>query len=71
MRHNIFDSIPSKIVSGKDNIFANFLQNAGLYRKIVADYREKSVCNTGILCVRNGYIEKNGFSNVCFFTGKR
>ncbi|MCI5510137.1 MAG: hypothetical protein MR436_06805 [Eubacterium sp.] len=31
MRHNIFDSIPSNIVSGKDNVFANFLQTAGLY----------------------------------------
>ena len=31
MRHNIFDSIPSNIVSGKDNVFANFLQSAGLY----------------------------------------
>ena len=40
-------------------------------RKIIADYREESVCNTGILCGKNGYIEKNGFSNVCFFTGKR
>ena len=40
-------------------------------RKPVADYREKSICNTGILCGKNGYIEKNGFSNVRFFTGKR
>ncbi len=31
MRHNIFDSIPSNIVAGKDNVFANFLQTAGLY----------------------------------------
>ena len=31
MRHNIFDSIPSDIVSSKDNVFANFLQTAGLY----------------------------------------
>ena len=31
MRHNIFDSIPSNIVSGKENVFANFLQTAGLY----------------------------------------
>ena len=31
MRHNIFDSIPSNIVSGKDNVFTNFLQSAGLY----------------------------------------
>ena len=23
VRHNIFDSIPSDIVSGKDNVFAN------------------------------------------------
>ena len=23
MRHNIFDSIPSNIVSGKDNVFAS------------------------------------------------
>ncbi len=30
-------------------------------RKTVADYREESVCNTGILCGRNGYIKKNGF----------
>ena len=30
MRHNIFDSIPSDIVSSKDNVFANFLQTAGL-----------------------------------------
>ena len=39
MRHNIFDSIPSNIVSGKDNVFANFLQTAGLYkfRKIDED----------------------------------
>ncbi len=31
VRHNIFDSIPSNIVSDKDNIFADFLQTAGLY----------------------------------------
>ena len=31
MRHNIFDSIPSNIVSGKENVFENFLQTAGLY----------------------------------------
>ena len=31
MRHNIFDSMPSNVVSGKDNVFANFLQTAGLY----------------------------------------
>lgn len=31
MKHNIFDSIPSNIVSGKDNVFTNFLQTAGLY----------------------------------------
>ena len=39
MRHNIFDSIPSNIVSSKDNVFANFLQTAGLYkfRKIDED----------------------------------
>jgi hypothetical protein len=39
VRHNIFDSIPSNIVSGKDNVFANFLQTAGLYkfRKIDED----------------------------------
>ena len=30
-RRNIFDSIPSNIVSDKDNIFADFLQTAGLY----------------------------------------
>ena len=34
MRHNIFDSIPSNIVSGKDNVFANFLQTTGLYDSI-------------------------------------
>lgn len=31
MQHNIFDSIPSNIVDGKDNVFAQFLQTAGLY----------------------------------------
>ena len=31
MRHNIFDSIPSDIVSDKANVFADFLQTAGLY----------------------------------------
>lgn len=34
MIHNIFDSIPSSIVSGKDNVFANFLQTTGLYDSI-------------------------------------
>lgn len=34
MIHNIFDSIPSNIVSGKDNVFANFLQTTGLYDSI-------------------------------------
>ena len=34
MRHNIFDSIPFNIVSGKDNVFANFLQTTGLYDSI-------------------------------------
>ena len=37
MRHNIFDSIPSDIVSGKDNVFANFLQTAGLYESTKID----------------------------------
>ena len=37
MRHNIFDSIPSNIVSGKDNVFANFLQTAGLYESMKID----------------------------------
>ena len=31
MRHNIFDSIPSNIVSDKANVFSDFLQTAGLY----------------------------------------
>lgn len=31
MRHNVFDSISSNIVSDKDNVFADFLQKAGLY----------------------------------------
>ena len=31
MRHNIFNSIPSKTISGKDNMIAKFLQTAGLY----------------------------------------
>ena len=34
MRHNVFDSIPSDTVSGKDNVFANFLQIAGLYESM-------------------------------------
>lgn len=34
MKHNIFDLIPSNIVSGKDNVFANFLQSAGLYNSM-------------------------------------
>lgn len=37
MRHNIFDSMPSNIVSGKDNVFANFLQTAGLYEFMKID----------------------------------
>lgn len=37
MRHNIFDSIPSDIVSGKDSVFANFLQTAGLYEFMKID----------------------------------
>ena len=37
MRHNIFDSIPSNIVPGKDNVFANFLQTAGLYKSMKID----------------------------------
>ena len=37
MRHNFFDSIPSDIVSGKDNIFANFLQTVGLYESMKID----------------------------------
>lgn len=37
MRHNIFDSIPSDIVSSKDNVFANFLQTAGLYEPMKID----------------------------------
>ena len=31
MRHNVFDSMPSKIVYDKANVFADFLQTAGLY----------------------------------------
>ena len=37
MRHNIFDSIPSNIVSGKDNVFAIFLQTAVLYKSMKID----------------------------------
>lgn len=39
--------------------------------KLLQIIGEESVCNTGILCGKNGYIEKNGFSNVRFFAGKR
>ena len=39
--------------------------------KIVADYREESVLQHRHIMRKNGYIEKNGFSNVRFFTGKR
>ena len=28
---NVFDSIPYNTVSGEDNVFAHFLQTAGLY----------------------------------------
>lgn len=31
MRDNVFDSIPYNTVSGEDNVFAHFLQTAGLY----------------------------------------
>lgn len=34
MKHNVFDSIPSNIVSDKENEFVNFLQTAGLYDSI-------------------------------------
>lgn len=34
MIHNVFDSIPSNVVPGKDNVFANCLQTAGLYDSI-------------------------------------
>ena len=37
MRYNVFDSMPSNIISGKDNIFANFLQTAGLYESMKID----------------------------------
>ena len=37
MRHNIFDSMPSDIVSGKDNVFEIFLQPAGLYASMKID----------------------------------
>lgn len=34
MKHNIFDSIPSNAISGENNVFAKFLQTAGLYHSI-------------------------------------
>ncbi len=34
MKHNIFDSIPSNAISGENNVFAKFLQTAGLYNSI-------------------------------------
>ena len=34
MEYNFFDPIPSNIVSGKDNVFSNFLQTNGLYDSI-------------------------------------
>ena len=34
MKYNFFDSIPSNIGSGKDNVFSNFLQTNGLYDSI-------------------------------------
>lgn len=37
MRHNIFDSIPSNTVSSEENVFANFLQTAGLYDSMKID----------------------------------
>ena len=37
MRHNIFDSIPSDIVSSKDNVFANFFFFSGLYDSMKID----------------------------------
>ena len=34
MKYNFFSPIPSNIVSGKDNVFSNFLQTNGLYDSI-------------------------------------
>ena len=59
MRHNVFDSMPSKIVSGKDNIFANFLQTAGLYEPMKID--EDGIDD--LILLLDGKVRISGFCN--------
>ena len=71
MRHNIFDSIPSDIVSSKDNVFANFLQTAGLYDSMKID--EDNIADLIELIKGNVKISaycKECKARACFFTLK-
>ena len=61
MRHNIFDSIPSNIVSGKENVFANFLQTAGLYESMKID--EDNI--EDLILLLDGKVRINAYCKEC------
>lgn len=61
MIHNIFDSIPSNIVSGKDNVFANFLQTTGLYDSI--EINEDNIQD--LIFLLNGNVRMSVYCKKC------
>ena len=61
MRHNIFDSISSNIVSSKDNVFANFLQTAGLYDSMKID--EDNIA--GLIELLKGNVKISAYCKEC------
>ena len=61
MRHNIFDEIPLNAVSGKDNVFANFLQTDGLY-----DFMEINEDNIqDLILLLNGNVRMSVYCKEC------
>ena len=61
MRDNVFDSIPYNTVSGEDNVFAHFLQTAGLY-----DFMEINKSNINDLVILlDGKVRISAYCKKC------
>ncbi len=61
MKHNVFDSIPSNTVSGKNNVFANFLQTAGLYASM--EINKDNIQD--LIFLLDGQVRKRAYCKEC------
>ena len=46
------------------------IEGTGSDRKTVTGYRKEPICNPGVLCGTDRCVQKNCFTNICFFTAK-